>query len=106
MVKAAKDTNVKERGVSSFDTRLNATKVDSTKKSVTTKPVDKNALNQHSYRCTDDEFKELTDWVEDMTDLSGKKGRGITHGTLIRALISLRPKINDKQLLSALRANM
>lgn len=107
MVKATKTDEVKdEKKVSTFDARLGETNKEKKKVGVAAVKNDDTELKQHSYRCTDEEFSQFEEWVGDINELSGKKGRGYTAGSIIRAVISMRDNINEKQLLKALRENV
>ena len=67
---------------------------------------DDNELKQHSYRCTDEEFSQFQAWVDDINESMGKKGRGYTTGSVIRAVIHMRDNISDKQLSKALKESV
>lgn len=98
-----KKEDTKTKSSSAFNARLEASIKEKSKGGISASSVNDNALNQHSYRCADDEFEDINKWAEKMTKYTGKKGRGITAGTIIRALISMRNKIDKDELAKAIK---
>jgi hypothetical protein len=95
---------VKSRSSIAFNARLEASVKEKSQGGISAPAADKNALKQRSYRCADDEFKSVNKWAAEMTKLTNRKGRGITAGTIIRALISMKDTIDKDELAEAIKA--
>jgi|GEM_PF-3725185 len=101
-----KNKEIPASKTSAFNARLNAEKKEKKKLKKTSKTSDSNSLEQHSYRCSDGEYEEFGQWADELTETTGRRGRGITRSMIIRGLLSMREEIDEDQLISAIKDNM